>query len=175
MLVHVPCMLCVYTPRCEDMCVDVCVCVYSCLRLWLRASSLMGADSIRRRNCSSVLREPYRTLWLLPDGRRVKNLCPGWVRSLQIFMALQPHAEAEDLFRRWELWSDDPLCGWSASLFSRVQPEYHVLMQYVTTNTMVHLQRKLISKYCGSCAIFLPAFPAFPPLLCRCQSVCGRV
>lgn len=50
----------------------------------------MGADSVRRRNCSSVLRQPYRTLWLLPDGRRVKNLCPGWVRSLQIFMALQP-------------------------------------------------------------------------------------
>lgn len=63
----------------------MCVCVYDRWRLWLRASSLMGADSIRRRNCSSVLGEPYRTLWLLPDGRRVKNLCPGWVRSLQIY------------------------------------------------------------------------------------------
>lgn len=171
MWVHVPCRLCAYAPLCEGMCVDVCVRVRS-LEAMVKSQFTYG--------CWQHLE---KKLFLSAQGTIQNSVALArWQageesvsRVTQVFTDIHGFAaaaEAEDLFRRWELWSDDPLCSWRAFLSSRVQPEYRVLMQYAVTDAMAHLQRKLINKYCGSCAIFSRAFP---PLLCRCQWVCSRV
>lgn len=63
------------------------------------------------KNCSSACWcERTEICGVLPDGSRVKRLCPGWVGSWHIFMALLHQRVLWVFFEKLEPWVGDSLC-----------------------------------------------------------------